>query len=65
MRQVGKNFTLRGTRDAGKVQLDRQSSQWPINVPCTDPMSQATALTPGGWVRIQNSLLPERLLTAE
>ncbi len=35
-----------GTRGAGKVQLNRQSCQLPNNVPCTDPVSQAIALTP-------------------
>jgi hypothetical protein len=39
-------FNPLGTRGAGKVQLNRQSSQLPNNVPCTDPVSQAIALTP-------------------
>ena len=58
-------FNPLGTRGAGKVQLNRQSSQLPNNVPCTDPVSQAIALTPGGWVGNQNSLLSQRLPTGE
>jgi hypothetical protein len=54
-----------GPGGAGKVQLNRQSSQLPNNVPCTDPVSQAIALTRGGWVGNKNSLLPERLLTGD
>ncbi len=54
-----------GTRGAGKAQLYRQSSQLPNNVPCTDPVSQAIALTQGGGVVNQNSLLPDRLSTGE
>jgi hypothetical protein len=40
-------------------------SQLPSNVPCTGSVSQSIAMTQGGVVVNQNSLLPDRLLTGE
>ncbi len=52
--------TPKETRGSGIVQLYRQFSQLQNNVPYTDPVSQAIALTLGGWVgRESNALWPQ------
>ncbi len=56
--------TPRGTKGARIVQMYRQCGQLPNNVPCTDPLSQAIALTLGGWVGNQINCRP-RLSTTE
>jgi hypothetical protein len=54
-------FNPLGTRDAGKVQLNRQSSQKPYSFLLYRPCEPSHCCDSGwvGWVGIQNFVLPE------